>query len=347
MRVFAVNRTLFAIGGAVMLAPVLAAQSPPRTAPPSPSPQAIERATQIVAEARKVMGGEKLTGLQSLVATGRTQRVRGNNLVPIEFEIAIERPDKYVRKDEVPAEESGPTATGFAGTDIIQTGAPPARGGNAGRTGGPAAPSAAPAGGRGGATPGVDQTAARDRARLVTAQQEFARLSLGLLLDSLPAYPVSFAFAAQAAAPQGTADVLDVTGDGNFAARLFINHETHLPIMISWQAPPTSVILTTPGQPPPGNVPPGAVLVPAPAAPAATASQEEKDAYTKITNDLRREAQARPVEHRLYYADYRNVDGVLLPFRLRRAIGTDTTEETTFDRFRLNTKIDPRKFATK
>ena len=47
----------------------------------------------------------------------------------------------------------------------------------------------------------------------------------------------------------------------------------------------------------------------------ATASQEEKDAYTKTTNDLRRAAQARPVEHRLYYADYRNVDGVMLPFR--------------------------------
>ena len=52
-----------------------------------------------------------------------------------------------------------------------------------------------------------------------------------------------------------------------------------------------------------------------------------------------------PVEHRIYFADYRDVEGVKLPFRLRRAIGTDTTEETTFDRFRLNTKIDPRKFA--
>ena len=40
-----------------------------------------------------------------------------------------------------------------------------------------------------------------------------------------------------------------------------------------------------------------------------------------------------------------DVDGVKLPFRLRRAIGPDTTEETTFDRFRLNTKIDPRKIA--
>jgi hypothetical protein len=185
------------------------------------------------------------------------------------------------------------------------------------------------------------------RAQLTSAHQEFTRLSLGLLLDSPPAYPVTFAFAAQAAAPQGTADVLDVTGEGGFNARLFIHHETHLPIMLSWQAPPTSVILTTPGQPPPANVPPGAVLVPGPAAPAPTSSQEEKDTYTKTTNDLRGAAQARPVEHRLYYADYRNVDGIVLPFRIRRAIGADTTEETTFDRFRLNTKIDPRKFATK
>jgi len=335
--------------GALALTRSLPAQQQGRDATPPPSPQAVERAGQILADARQAMGGDKLTGLQTLLATGRTQRVRGNNLVPIEFEIAIERPDKYVRKDEVPAEESGPTATGFAGEAVIQTGAQPARGGGAGRPGGsgPAA-NAQAAGGRGPAGPPTpEQLAAQQRAQLTTAKQDFTRLSLGLLLDSLPAYPLTFAFAAQAAAPQGTADVLDVTGEGGFNARLFINHDTHLPIMVSWQAPPTSVILTTPGQPPPANVPPGAVLVPGPAAPAATASQEEKDAYTKATNDLRRSAQAKPVEHRLYYADYRNVEGIVLPFRIRRAIGADTTEETSFDRFRLNTKIDPRKFATK
>jgi len=34
-------------------------------------------------------------------------------------------------------------------------------------------------------------------------------------------------------------------------------------------------------------------------------------------------------------------------FRLRRATGADTTEETTFDRFRVNTKIDPKKFEVR
>jgi hypothetical protein len=35
------------------------------------------------------------------------------------------------------------------------------------------------------------------------------------------------------------------------------------------------------------------------------------------------------------------------PFRLRRAVGQDTIEETVFDRFRLNAKIDPRKFEVR
>ena len=52
-----------------------------------------------------------------------------------------------------------------------------------------------------------------------------------------------------------------------------------------------------------------------------------------------------PPENRLYFADYRDVDGLRLPFRLRRAIGSETTEETTFDRYRINPKIPPAKFA--
>jgi hypothetical protein len=52
-------------------------------------------------------------------------------------------------------------------------------------------------------------------------------------------------------------------------------------------------------------------------------------------------------EFRVYFADYRDVDGMQFPFRLRRATGADTTEETTFDRFRINPKIDPKKFEVR
>jgi hypothetical protein len=192
--------------------------------------------------------------------------------------------------------------------------------------------------------PTPEMLAAQGKMRLNTAKQDFARLALGLFAAS-PMYPLTYAFAARAEAPQGTADVLDVKGEGNFAMRLFIHADTRLPVMVSWQAPPTNVIVTVPGQPGPRTVAPGAVVITAPAPPPDAAPQEEKAKYAKEVAGLRAKAQASPIEYRLYFADYRDVDGVKLPFRLRRAIGTETTEETTFDRFRINTKIDPRKFT--
>jgi hypothetical protein len=80
--------------------------------------------------------------------------------------------------------------------------------------------------------------------------------------------------------------------------------------------------------------------------PAPTAGQAERDQYAATTATLRREAlaQAKPIEYRLYYGDFREINGVKWPFRLRRAIAGETMEEMTFDRFRINTKIDPRKF---
>src|SRR5512133_1289763 len=78
-------------------------------------------ASKMLAATRQALGGEdKLSAVKSFVATGRTRQVRGNNLVPIEFEIACELPDKYVRRDEIPAQESGITSSGFNGESLIQ-----------------------------------------------------------------------------------------------------------------------------------------------------------------------------------------------------------------------------------
>ena len=181
------------------------------------------------------------------------------------------------------------------------------------------------------------------RARIANLKQDYARLTLGLFAAS-PAYPLTFAYAAVAEAPQGQADVLDVKGDGSFTLRYFIDSKTRLPIMVSWTTPPTNVIVTVPGQPAPKTVAPGAVVVEGPPAPPANAAKEETDKYAKDVLAIRAKAQATPVEQRLYFGDYRDVDGVKFPFRLRRAIGTETTEETTIDRYRINPKIDPRKF---
>jgi hypothetical protein len=310
-------------------------------------------AGQVLAAARDALGGEKsLAGVKTFVATGRTRQIRGNNLVPIEFEISCELPDKFVRKDEIPAQDTDLTVTGFRGDDLIQF--PPQSPGRAGGPPGPAAgrganeapstgrASGPPSDGRGRGGPPVSPA----QQRLTTTKQEFARLMLGVLATSFPAYPLTFKYAAEGEAPEGKADILDVTGPANFAARLVVQRNTHLPVMLMWQVPPTNVIVRLPGQPAPEGLPAGAVMVDGPAPPASTASQADRDEYATTIAALRRQAlaQAKPIDYRMYYADYRTVNGVKWPFRIRRAIAGTTIEETTFDRISINVKIDPRKF---
>jgi len=278
----------------------------------SQAPPGSDAAARVLADARTAMGGEaRLVAIKTFIVTGRTRQVRGDNLVPIEFEIQAELPDKFARRDEFPAQDAGPTVTGFNGERYIQSPAPqppPAR------PGGPPPP-----------TP--QQLEAAARVQLAGARQEFARLMLGLFAASYPSHPLTFGYVGQAEAPQGRADVLDVKGPGDFVARLFIDGKTHLPVMLSWQGRPPPARGRGPGGPPRGGPPPAGP--PAGGPPAAGAAPAGGPP---------------PVENRLYFAEYRSFDGLQLPTRVRRAVAGDTTEETTFDRFRINARVDPRRF---
>jgi hypothetical protein len=306
-------------------------------------------AAAVLAEAREALGGEKrLSAVKNFVVTGRTRQVRGDNLVPIEFEVAAELPDKYVRKDEIPAQESGPTSTGFNADELIQlpVAATPTPPSGAGRAGGPATP------------PSPAQLDAMRKTRVAAVKQDFVRLTLGMFAGSFSSYPVTFTYVGQAEAPQGKADVLEAKAPPNFTVRLFVNSQTHLPVMVSWQAPgrpaPPARGGTPPApaagrgtNPPPPQAPAAAAgQAPAAGAPPAPGTPPPAPAPGAATGG-RSGPPATPVEYRIYYADYRDVDGLQWPFRLRRATGTETTEETIFDRFRINTKIDPKKFEVR
>ena len=299
----------------LVLAASSAAQSP------------VSEPAAVLAAAREALGGEKRLGaVRSFTATGRTRQVRGENLVPIEFEIVCELPDKFVRKDEVPAQESGPTSLGFNGEQLIQD-PPPAP---------PRPPKTPPAGS---SAPPPAAADAAGRSRLATLKQDFARLALGMFAASFSGYPLTFSHAGLAEAPQGKADVMEAKGPANFTLRFFVHTQTHLPVMVTWLAPvtPANIVIVLPGQPPSAPVP-GSIVVEAPPPPPETATKEERDKYANDIAALRKKtlAEAKPIEHRLYYSDYRDVDGMQFPFRLRRAVAGQTTEETTFDRFRIN-----------
>ncbi len=329
----------------------------------APQPETSGEAAAVLTGARDALGGEKrISAIKTVVASGHTRQLQGDNLVPIEFEISIELPDKYVRTDEIPARESGPNSRGFNGDGLIQLGDMP----GGGRRGGP--PPAAPSGASasagtasadktGGKPAPPDSSAGGERGRgpagpppnpTIPVKQDFARLTLGMFATSFSSYPLSFGHAGQAEAPEGKADVLDVKGGGSFSARLFIDSKTHLPLMLSWTTPPNLVPVVA-GQKPPANLPPGSVTFETLMPPPDAATPEQKKQFEEDALAARKKAMVstRPTEHRIYYADYRDVDGLKLPFRIRRAVGATTIEETTFDRYRINAKVDPRRFEVR
>jgi hypothetical protein len=290
-------------------------------------------AATVLAKAREALGGEKkLSAIKTIVAQGQTRQVRGENLIPIVFEINIELPAKYSRRDETPAVESGYSTAGFSGDDLIQLPVPatPVMPPMAQRPGGPPPPSPEQI---------AAAMAAQRKTRVATLKQDYARLMLGFFAGSTEAFPLVFKRTGIAESPQGKADVIEVTGPNNFKANFLVNVDTHLPVMLSWAPPAAPNRGGAPGMagaaraagagsagavppPPPGGTAPAN---PAPAAPGAPAPP------------------AAP-EIRLYFADFRDEGGVMWPHRIRRATNGETTEETTFDRFKLNAKIDPKKF---
>ena len=301
---------------------LLAAIAAPTRTTAQAQPASSRDPNAILAAARQALGGDKkLSAVKSFSATGRTRQVRGENLVPIEFELFVELPDKYFRKDEIPAQETGATGSGFNGEELLVDPIPPQ-------------PLPDPA----------------KKQRITTLKQDFARLALGMFAGSFSAYPLTFTYVGQAEAPQGKADVLDAKGPDNFTLRCFIHTDTHLPVMVSWKGPvpqrggrpggpgmPPGAAGPGRGAPPAGPPPAGATPPVAPAAPTAPPAPTAPAAAAPP---------AQP-EFRVYFADYRDVDGMQFPFRLRRATGADTTEETTFDRFRINPRIDPKKFEVR
>ena len=173
--------------------------------------------------------------------------------------------------------------------------------------------------------------------QLVTAKQDFARLMLGLFAGSYPSHPLTFAYAGQAEAPQGRADVIDVKGAGRLRRAAVRGRQ---------DAPAGDAQLA--GASAAGSRPRSRGARPAVRRrPVHRPQGRRRPAGLAAAGRRARVGRPAPpptVENRLYFAEYRSFDGLQLPTRVRRAVAGDTTEETTFDRFRINARVDPRRF---
>lgn len=287
-----------------------------------------DKAAEVMAAARAAIGGKKLDAMKTFSVEARMARNIGDQQMRSTLELLVEAPDKYARIEEMTAPIARTMVTGFNGETAMRPG------GGVSTAGGMRVVFMGP----GGATaPGEkmtpEQEAEMNRAMLRSQREDISRLMLGWFAATHPALQAAFTYAGEAESPDGKAHVIDVKA-GDFDARLFIDQATNLPLMLTFQAPRPRV-MTMRG--------------PAPAAGAGGHGAGAGQAPAGATDGARemQRIQSEPpvmVENRLFFSDWREVDGVMFPHVLQRASENETVEEWEISKVRINPKIDPKKF---
>lgn len=275
---------------------------------------AATKAQQLINQARAALGGDKLKSLQSLSATGNYRRTFGQMEMSGEVNYDLILPDKMMKTETMnpmPGIEITRIET-INGDDVWED--QQQHGGGGGMViirrgpGGPAT------------DPKKALAALRQGVR-----SDFARFSIGLLLTTPSSFPVEYSFAGEAESPEGKADVLDVKGPGGFAARLFLDQKTHRPLMLTYNGKKPRVMTQTVTGP----------------------SRHPEDAEKRI-KEMEDEAAKQPdVEFRIYFSDYREVNGISIPHKLTRSIEDEVNEELEIKNVKINPQLKPEKFVKK
>jgi hypothetical protein len=301
---------------------------------------------RVLADVRRALGGEeKLAAVRTLSAEGtNTRSLPDGTSRGSRFEMAFELPDKFVKKEAIGMINGAAIArtSGFNGDVAIDvTDMPPQFAGGHSimvRPGG---------GTTGGAAATPEQQQQMRSAALQSSRREFARLVLGMLGTSMQAYPLEFTYAGLAESPDGKADVLEVRHTDGFTAKIFIDAASRLPLMLSWMDKEplamSPVTMTREGVQGSGG---GGMQV-VRGGSAGSMSKEDIDRMMREQQERIKEAEARRriVEYRMFYADYKAVDGVKLPTRIQRMIAGQPVDELELGRIRVNPRLDAKTFA--
>lgn len=306
---------------------------------------------KVLADLRAALGGaDKVAAVKTVTAVGRSARTNANGMTTEgDIELAMELPDKYVARTVLAnlGTMSVYRNAGFNGNGVInETENPPNLAGGGMvmiRTAGSAGP---------GQTQTPEQKAAADERMVLAAKKDFARMTLGMFGLSYDAFPLEFSYAGLAESADGKAHVIGVKGADNFDAKLFVDAQTHMPLMLTWSDKEPLQMVQNINR---GGGPGGGQTVTMGGGGTFTASGRggqppSEEEIKKMMADAEArmkaaEAARKVVEYRMYYSNFKAVNGVKLPHTLQRSIDGKPTEETTFEQIKINPKIDKQKFA--
>jgi hypothetical protein len=263
-----------------------------------------DKGAALLAEARRALGGEEgLRAIKTLDVRGDFKRLAGQTTIEGELQVRLELPDKLRRDEDLSPPGGGPAIVRTEVLNGAMVWDENSGGGRMifGRFGGGARGGQAQGGGRAQIDPAQLEEAQR-RAR----QIELARFVLIWLLTT----DGQVAWIGAAEAPDGKADVIEITPAAGPSMRLFLDVSSHMPLMVTWQGGAPQLMIAgrrggrgegQGGAPPPARARGGA-----------------------------------PVTLQVTLSDYEVVNGVKLPHLITRGANGMTIEEWTIDSYRVN-----------
>ncbi|MGH9348903.1 MAG: hypothetical protein ACRD26_16725 [Vicinamibacterales bacterium] len=257
---------------------------------------AAAKARAVLADARAALGGdETLRAVKTLQAAGDYRRSMGEMQMEGELELLLETPDK-LRRNETIGVPGGAT---LVRTEVLNGDEVWEDSSQRGGMGGHMTMVLRGPGGR-----EMDE----EQVRQMRRRARRADLSRYLLVWLL-ATDAAVTHAGIAEAPDGKGDVLDVKPAEGSAMRLFIDQQTHLPLMLTWQGPPERMMVRRgPGRPNPEQ-------------PGRDAASREPPPHA--TFELR-------------FDEYRTVDGIRLPHQISRGVNGSVNEEWSVKTYKVN-----------
>jgi hypothetical protein len=275
------------------------------------SPQVDAKVGEILAAAREALGGEAaLNKVQTLSVAATTRRVMGDREMSGDVTVELLLPDKMRRTDSfgIPGGPTMERVSVLNGGEVWDDSTNRGGGGFMMRMGGP--------GGPGG--PGGRELTDEDRQRLRDAQVrrmkgEMTRFALGFLLRT----DATITYAGVAEAEDGKADVLEIKAEGGTPVKLFIDQETRLPLMLSYEGIMPRMMVARGGPPSPEEI-----------------EKMRREPPQTATFEVR-------------YGEYKKVDGVVFPHLLTTAANGNVTEEWTVDKIKVNPSLKPESFVKK
>ncbi|MFN0112881.1 MAG: hypothetical protein ACKVZH_28815 [Blastocatellia bacterium] len=153
---------------------------------------------------------------------------------------------------------------------------------------------------------------------------EAMKTAFGFVLNTPSSLPMTFTYAGEAESPDGKADVLDAKVPVGPALRFYFDQKSHRLLMLTYKGKRPRVITHQGGGPP-----------------------SEADLEKRIKESEAEAAKQPDVEYQTRFSNYKEVSGIWLPHTISKSMESETNEEFTVTKVKINPSLKPEKFVKK